>query len=54
MPYKPRQQRAIAADMQRRGKSRGEISEFFHRHGHGGKGHARREALRRMRKRKHR
>lgn len=37
MPWKPLQQRAIAADLSRRGKSDEEISRFFRAHGHGGK-----------------
>jgi len=35
MPWKPSQQRAIAADMARRGKTREEIAAFFRAHGHG-------------------
>lgn len=34
MPYTPAQERAIAAKMSRQGKSRGEISAFFNKHGH--------------------
>lgn len=34
MPWKPAQQRAIAADLARRGKSRAEIAAFFRAHGY--------------------
>lgn len=40
MPYKPSQQRAIAARMSREGKSDEEISRFFREHGHGSKKHS--------------
>jgi hypothetical protein len=33
MPYKPSQRKAIAAKMSRQGKSKAEISKFFHEHG---------------------
>jgi transposase len=36
MPWPEKQRKAIAAKMQREGKSAKEISEFFRRHGHGG------------------
>ena len=36
MPWPPKQRAAIAARMAREGKSRRQISAFFHRHGHGG------------------
>ncbi len=38
MPYSPAQRRAIAAKMKREGKSPKQISDFFHKHGHPGKG----------------
>ena len=34
MPWPPKQRAAIAADLSRKGKSRQEISRFFHAHGH--------------------
>jgi hypothetical protein len=37
VPWSQKQMAAIAAQMRRDGKSREEIREFFHRHGHGGK-----------------
>jgi hypothetical protein len=37
VPWPPRQQRAIAASLARQGKSRGEISAFFRKHGYGPK-----------------
>jgi hypothetical protein len=36
MPWPKRQRAAIAANMQRQGKSRKQISAFFRKHGHGG------------------
>ena len=38
MPWKPSQQRAIAAQLSRDGKSEEQIRRFFHAHGH--KGHS--------------
>jgi hypothetical protein len=35
MPWPPRQQRAIAANLARQGKTREEIAAFFRRHGYG-------------------
>lgn len=37
MPWPPKQRAAIAADLARKGKSRAQISRFFHEHGHGGR-----------------
>jgi DNA-binding CsgD family transcriptional regulator len=37
MPWPPQQRKAIAARMNREGKSRAEISRFFRAHGHGKK-----------------
>lgn len=36
MPWPPKQQRAIAANLARQGKSREQISAFFRKHGYGG------------------
>lgn len=36
MPWPPKQRKAIAASMARKGKSDEEISAFFRRHGYGG------------------
>jgi hypothetical protein len=48
MPYKPEQMRAIAAQMRRDGKSPEEISAFFRKHGHGGKGDKKKKLRDRM------
>jgi hypothetical protein len=35
MPWPPRQQRAIAASLARKGMSRAQIGAFFRKHGYG-------------------
>jgi hypothetical protein len=53
MPWKPSQQRAIAANMARQGKSREEISRFFRSHGYGHGKNALIEAHRKSKKGRH-